>query len=304
MTYTTCPLLYLIQHRYPPEKRKIVNECVQALLDQGVIEPSLSPWAAPVVLAEKPGQPGKWRLCIDYRKLNIMSEAIIWPMPRIDESVEYLQKAKYLTSIDLAWVFWGLPLDEESKQKSAFITQDQHLQWRRLPMGWHGSPAIFQKAMDMLMVGIRGIYTLCYVDDILVFSESFNDHVKHLKEVFDRLAQAGRSVRLEKVQWIQRQVKFLGFHVGNGQVILIKDKVDTILGLPLPKTVSELRSFLGAAGVYRKFIQGFAALAAPLYRVLTIGKEKPGEFESADFYEAFVRVKCGLQQMPSLAMPD
>ena len=291
-------------YRYSPEKRIIVNECVQALLDQGVVEPSLSPWAAPVVLAEKPGQPGKWRLCIDYRKLNKMSEAIIWPMPRIDESVEQLQKARYLTSIDLAWGFWGLPLDEESKQKSAFITQDQHLQWRRLPMGWHGSPAIFQKAMDMLTVGIKGVYSLCYVDDLLVFSESLDEHIGHLREVFQRLAQAGRSVRLEKVQWVQEQVKFLGFQVGKGKVTPIEEKVDAVLELPPPKTISELRSFLGAAGVYRKFIRGFAALAAPLYRVLTVGKEKPDEFESEEFYEAFVRVKCSLQQMTALYMPN
>ena len=90
-------------------------------------------------------------------------------MPRIDDSVNQLQKAKYFTAIDLAWGFWGLPLDEESKDKSAFITQDGHYRWRRMPMGWHGSPAIFQKAMDALLVGIQGLYAMCYIDDLLVF---------------------------------------------------------------------------------------------------------------------------------------
>ena len=136
-------------------------------------------------------------------------------------------------------------------------------------MGWQGAPPNFQRSMDLLLHGIQGLHALCYIDDLLIFSNSFNDHVEHTVDVCARLAAAGRSVRLEKAQWAHPQVKFLGFHVGHGKVSPIPSAVDHVLRIPTPDSESQLRTILGAFGVYRRFLPHFAQLAAPLFKCLT-----------------------------------
>jgi ribonuclease HI len=292
-------------YRYPNWKRKIINEQTKGMVEQGIIEESLSPWAAPVVLVEKPGQPGKWRLCIDYRAMNKVVEHLVWPIPRIDESIDLLRKAKYFSCLDLAWGFWALPLDAESKVKTGFSTQDGHFHWCRMPMGWQGAPASFQKAMDLLLVGIKGIYALCYIDDLLIYSETFEEHLMHLEEVCQRLKSANRSVRLEKAQWAQDKVKFLGFSVGRGQVEPIDSKTAAIQRLAPPTDVSTLRSFLGATGAYRRFIAGYAQIVKPLYALIRKGIDFKSEWNKDQQYvNAFERIKAALQTAPVLQLPD
>ena len=138
-----------------------------------------------------------------------------------------------------------------------------------MPMEWQGAPPNFQKSMDLLLHGIQGLYALCYIDDLLVFSNSFEEHVDHVVEVCARLASAGRSIRFEKAQWAQSKVKFLGFHVGHGSVTPIPSAVEQVLQIPTPKSESELRTVLGAFGVYRRFLPYFAQLVAPLFKCLS-----------------------------------
>ena len=195
-------------YRAAPCKRILMNEQVKGLKEQGLIVETDSPWAAPVVLVEKPTSPGQWRLCIDYRSLNEVTDSVRWLLPRMDDTIAQLGDYEWFTTIDLAWGFWAIPLDERDQAKSAFITEDGHYQWTRLPMGWQGSPSIFQRAMDLLMSGLKGVSVLVYIDDLIIFSKTFADHVDHVTEVCKRLFEAGRAVKMSKVHWPKKKWTF------------------------------------------------------------------------------------------------
>ena len=287
-------------YRSAPWKRVLINEQVKGLKEQGLIVETESPWASPVVLVEKPSSPGQWRLCIDYRSLNEVTDPVRWPLPRMDDTIAQLGDYEWFTTIDLAWGFWALPLDERDQEKSAFITEDGHYQWTRLPMGWQGSPAIFQRAMDLLMAGLKGVSVLVYIDDLIIFSKSFEEHVVHVAEVCKRLFEAGRAVKMSKVHWAKQEVNFLGFRVGKGHVTPREDKVQIVLDLPLPTSITAIQSFVGAAGVYRKFIADFATLADPLYQIMATKDMKQW---NAKCDRAFHNLKIALEGMAALELP-
>lgn len=294
----------LAPYRTPYWKRSLIDDQVQLLLDQDVIELSMSPWAAPVVLVEKPGQKGKWRLCIDYREMNKVVDTVIWPLPRMDDSIAQVADAKWFTGLDLAWGFWNLPLDERDRYKTAFITETGHYQWKRMPMGWQGAPPNFQRSMDLLLHGISGVFALCYIDDLLIFSDTFENHLSHVQEVCARLHKAGRSVRVEKAQWAKQEVKFLGFTVGDGKVAPIDSSVEKIMRVSPPSCQADLRALLGAFGVYRPFIPNYALLAAPLFKCLT-KQEHVGWSQRWNEHcdTALSNLKLSMQRMAALELP-
>ena len=292
----------IAQHPYrtAPWKRKIIQEQVDALLDQDLIELTTSPWAAPVVLVEKPSSPGQWRLCVDYRKLNEVTDAVRWPLPRMDDTIAQLADYKWFTTLDLAWGFWAVPLDKRDREKTAFVTEEGQYQWKRLPMGWQGAPATFQRAMDIMLAGLKGVSVLVYVDDLIIFSQTFEAHVQDVAEVCRRLHQAGRAVKLSKARWARSEVDFLGFTIGKGFVKAQPKKVQNILEITPPKNLQALQSYLGAMGVYRQFMPDYAILADPLYKCASGDRMQPWTVKCQ---RAFTNLKLALEHMAALELP-
>ena len=175
--------------RPPIHLREAAEAEVQKMLKDDVIEPSSSPWASPVVLVRK--KDGSLRYCIDYRKLNAITIKDSYPLPRIDDSLDTLRRAKYFSTLDLASGYWQIELSEDAKQKSAFCTTTGLYQFRVMPFGLTNAPATFQRLMERVLAGLQWRICLVYIDDIIIFSSTVDDHLKQLQEVFSRLKAAG-----------------------------------------------------------------------------------------------------------------
>ncbi|XP_062839805.1 uncharacterized protein LOC103279995 [Anolis carolinensis] len=241
------------------------NECidreVREMLDLGIIVPSSSPWASPVVLVQKPDK--TIRFCVDYRLLNKVTQTDTYPMPRLDDLLERIGNSKFISSIDLTKGFWQVPMAPQDQQKTAFRTQGGLHEFTVLPFGLKNSPATFQRLVDKVLSGL-GSFCVAYIDDIGIFSNSWEDHLKHLDLVLKRLKEAGLTIKASKCKLGNNTTKYLGHLVGGGCIRPDPTKVEAIHNWPIPKTKKQVRSFLGLAGYYRKFIPSFSDLAAPL----------------------------------------
>eukprot|EP00923_Selenidium_pygospionis_P004728 GHVN01007816.1.p1 GENE.GHVN01007816.1~~GHVN01007816.1.p1 ORF type:complete len:363 (-),score=7.78 GHVN01007816.1:84-1172(-) len=171
--------------RVAPMEREIINEQEQEMLNQGIIERSRSAWASPVVLAPKPG--GKWRFCIDYRKLNNITAKDVYPLPRIDDCLNAMEGMRYFSTFDLLSGYWQVKVADQDKDKTAFVSPNGLFQFRRMPFGLCNAPATFQRLMDFVLAGIKWQSCLVYLDDVVVFSRTADDHFRHLEELFQRL---------------------------------------------------------------------------------------------------------------------
>ena len=268
--------------------------------ENGVIEPSLSDWAASIVLVKK--KDGTIRLCVGYRKLNSLSRADVYPMPRIDELIDRLGKAKFVTTLDLTRRYWQVPVAESAREKTAFVTPFGLLQFWMIPFGLQGEPATFQRMMDKLIQGMEG-YTAAYLDDLVIFSDSWERHLQHIREVFDQLRAAGLTAKPRKCQFGMAQCIYLGHIVGNGLVHPESLKIDAVMSFPIPQTKKQVRAFLGVTGYYRKFIPDFASVAAPLTDL--IQKICPDRVVwTPECGSAFLKQKNRLCSDPVLRSPD
>ncbi|XP_062830648.1 uncharacterized protein LOC134297351 [Anolis carolinensis] len=242
-----------------------INECIERevkeMLDLGIIVPSNSPWASPIVLVQKPDK--TIRFCIDYRLLNKVTQTDTYPMPRLDDLLERIGRAQFISSIDLTKGFWQVPMAPQDQPKTAFRTQGGLYEFSVLPFGLKNSPATFQRLVDKVLSGL-GNFCVAYMDDIGIFSNSWEDHLKHLDIVLGRLKEAGLTIKASKCKLGKNTTKYLGHLVGGGCIRPDPTKVKAIHQWPVPKTKKQVRSFLGLAGYYRKFIPSFSNLAAPL----------------------------------------
>ena len=173
---------YAQPYRAAGFKRQVIEKEIEKMLDLSVIEPAVSEWAAPVVLAPKPG--GKWRFCVDYRKLNAMTKREVYPLPRLEDCIDSLGDAKWFSTLDANSGYWQIAMDPRDKAKTAFTTHCGTYQYTRMPFGLKNAPATFQRALDMVLAGYRWKSCLVYIDDVIVFSKSFDEHLVHVKEVF------------------------------------------------------------------------------------------------------------------------
>ena len=194
-------------YRLPHAYRDQVLDELKTMQEEGIIESSQSEWSSPMVLVKK--KDGTLRMCVDYRRLNSVSEADAYPMPRIDDLIDSIGTAKYITTIDLTRGYWQVPVAIESRPKTAFSTPLGLFQFRVMPFGLHGAPATFQRMMDRLIDGLSG-FSGAYLDDLVIHSESWNDHVKHLRVIFERLRQAGLTAKPSKCQYAMSQCVYLG----------------------------------------------------------------------------------------------
>ncbi|KAK3083976.1 hypothetical protein FSP39_006179 [Pinctada imbricata] len=285
--------------RLPMQMHKEVETHVSDMLRRGVIEPSTSPWASPIVLAKK--KDGTTRFCIDYRHLNSVTIKDAYPLPRIDESLDQLSGAKWLSTLDMNTGYWQVELDDSDKHKSAFVTRQGLYEFNVMPFGLCNAPATFERLLETVLSGLQWNVCLIYLDDIIVYGSTFDKMIENLVKVFDKLQEAGLKLKARKCALFSKQVKYLGHVVSDKGVETDPDKVSAIKDWPQPIDKSHLRSFLGLCSYYRKFIKDFADIARPRHRLT----EQSRTFTCTDdCNKAFILLKEKLTNSPILTHPD
>jgi transposase InsO family protein len=277
-----------------PEIEKNVNE----LLKAKVIEPAQSCYNSNVLLVRK--KDGTMRFCVDYRKLNSNTTKISYPLPRIDTCLESLGGAQYFSTLDLRSGYWQTEIAEEDRDKTAFSTRSGQYRFTVLSMGLANAPAQFQRLMDMVLIGLNFETCLIYLDDIICFSRTFDEHLTRLSAIFDRLVDSNLKLSAKKCHLFQPEVDFLGHVVSRQGIAVSPDKIRAVLHWPTPQNVHEVRSFLGLAGYYRKYVYRYADIAKPL-QILT-SKDAPFIWGDAQ-EEAFCNLKLRLTSAPILSSP-
>ena len=284
--------------RQPLEYLPIIDEHVDKMLANGICEPSNSPWASNVVLVKKGD--GSLRFCIDYRQLNLLTVKDSFPLPRIDTCFDALGGARYFSTLDLRQGYWQVENDPESAEKTTFITRKGAYKFNVLPFGLSNAPAVFQRLMNLVMVGLTWEQCLVFLDDILVISTTFKEHLQRLENVFWRLRSANLKLKPSKCCLFQVKVKFLGSVVSADGIEPDPDKVKAVADWPTPQNLTELRAFVGLANYYRRHVEEFSKIARPLTDLTK--KNRPFSWNDEQ-QAAFEELKRRLINYPVLAPP-
>ena len=292
--------------RIPPPQLDEVREHLKLMLDAGVVWPSNSPWCNAVVLVRK--KDGSLRFCINFRRLNTLTMKDSHPLPRICETLESLAGAAHYSTFDLNSGFWQVPMDDASKQYTAFTLGSMGLyECESMPFGLCNAPPTFQRLMQNCLGELNLTYCLICLDDVIVFSEMPEEHLLRMRVVFDRLREHGLKLKPSKCDVFKTEINYLAHHVSKEGVRPSKKNLESIAQCPPPDTYTKVKSFVGLVGHYRCFIKGFAKIAVPLYD-LTSGQNKDKKLEHVDLSpearEAFERLKANCLQAPILAFPD
>ena len=283
---------------YPqPDKEEAMYKLVQEFLEAGLISESTSPYAAPAILVKKKDQ--SYRLVVDYKRLNAITIKDSSPLPNMEDTLQKLGKGfSYFSKLDLKSGFYQIPINHNDKEKTAFVTPFGLYQFNVLPMGLRNSPPTFQKVMTDTLKSCRQ-FSLVYLDDIIVFSRSFSDHLVHLKEVFLALQTKNLVLNPLKCELAVTRIDYLGHTIAKNSITPMKDKIEAILKIEEPRTLSQANRFLGALGWYRKFIQKFADVAAPIHAVTNLTKSNRRKFKWQNTQsEAFHKLKLMLVTEP------
>ena len=289
-------------HRAGPQARAEIKKQVTAMKEAGVIQDSQSEWASPVVLAPK--KDGSLRFCVDYRRLNSLTIRDSYPLPRMEDCIDSLGDAKYFTTLDCNAGYWQIPVAPGDRGKTAFVCHEGCFEYCRMPFGLTNAPATFQRAIDMVLGQYRWKTCLVYLDDIIVFSQTAEEHIRHVEEVLTTLQDAGFSLKLRKCEFFAETVDYLGHVIRPGRLQVAQQKIEAVKGFKMPTTQTELRSFLGLCNVYRRFVPNFARAAAPLNDLLKKGQafELPPLDEKQR--KAFDSLKQALIEPPILRLPQ
>ncbi|KAG1929738.1 gag-pol fusion protein [Pimephales promelas] len=287
-------------YRIPERLLTPLKTEIETMIQLGVIEPSVSEWSSPIVIVPKKDH--TLRVCIDFRKLNSQSKFDAYPMPRVDELLERIGRAQFITTLDLCKGYWQVPLDPASRPYTAFKTPLGLFHFTVLPFGLHGAPATFQRMMDRVLQGGEEC-SAAYLDDVVIFSNTWTDHIRHLKQTLERIQSAGLTLNVGKCRWAQREACYLGYLLGNGQLKPQVSKVEAIHRSPPPRTKKEVRSFLGLVGWYRRFIPEFASVATPLTNLLAKAVRNPLPW-TEDCELAFRSLKERICSSSVLQIPD
>ena len=298
--------------RLPPSQYEQVKAHIQELLDRGVVRPSCSPYSSPIVVVFKKN--GELRLCVDYRLLNAKTRKDAYPLPRIEESLDALTGAQLFSTLDLASGYNQVPVAEKDKAKTAFCTPFGLFEFNRMPFGLCNAPGTFQRLMERIFGDQSFQSLLLYLDDIVIFSSSFDQHLQRLDLVLSRLKEHNLKLKLQKCHFFQPEVKYLGHVISASGVATDPSKISAVAEWARPTTCTELQSFLGFASYYRRFVAGFAKYAAPLHRLVgemggTKKKSKTlkgvlGDHWSEECENAFQSLKRLLVSAPVLGYAD
>jgi len=270
------------------------------LLNNHLIEPSSSPWSSPVILVRKKNN--KWRMCIDFRKLNNVTIKDAYSLPLIDDILFSIgKKVKVFSTIDLFSGFYQIPMFHEDIPKTSFTTMYGNYQFRVMPFGLCNAPGTFQREMNRIFFPLIGKCMFIYIDDLIIFSPTFEQHIEDLKKVFDILKDNGLKINLDKCDFFKESVELLGHTVSIEGISPINKKIEIIREWLPPTNITQLQSFLGAVGYYRKFIYNFATIAKPLFKLLK--KNVKFSWEAVQ-QESFEELKRRLITAPILSMPD
>eukprot|EP00267_Zea_mays_P041848 XP_020393779.1 uncharacterized protein LOC103628713 [Zea mays] len=286
-------------YRFSPAMKDEIESQVTEMLQSGLIQHSTSAFSSPVLLVKK--KDNTWRFCVDYRHLNALTVKAKYPVPVIDELLDELFGASWFSILDLRAGFHQILLKDGEAHKTAFQTHLGHYEFRVMAFGLTGAPGTFQKAMNHTLAPLLRKCALVFFDDILVYSASLAEHISHLEQVFDLLSADAWKVKFSKCKFAQQQVSYLGHVVSSKGVSTDPVKIEAIAHWPEPSCVKELRSFLGLAGYYRKFIRHFGVICQPLTALL---KKGVLYIWTSDHACAFQTLKTALTQAPVLSLPN
>ncbi|KAL4017964.1 hypothetical protein IC575_021549 [Cucumis melo] len=282
-----------------PAELKELKVQLQELLDKGFIRPSVSPWGAPVLFVKK--KDGSMRLCIDYRELNKVTVKNRYPLPRIDDLFDQLQGATVFSKIDLRSGYHQLRIRDGDIPKTAFRSRYGHYEFVVMSFGLTNGPAVFMDLMNRVFKDFLDSFVIVFIDDILIYSKTEAEHEEHLHQVLETLRANKLYAKFSKCEFWLRKVTFLGHVVSSEGVSVDPAKIEAVTNWPRPSTVSEIRSFLGLAGYYRRFVEDFSRIASPLTQLTRKGT--PFVWSPA-CESSFQELKQKLVTAPVLTLPD
>ncbi len=296
--------IYQRSARIPVHFESAIDEEIKKNLNLGIISKSQSDWCSRIVPVTKPD--GSLRMCVNYRALNQITTKDRYPLPRIDEILDSLSGALYFTSLDATSGYYQISMCEADKKKTAFAWKGGLYEFNRMPFGLCNAPATFQRTMDKILAEERGKFVIPYLDDIIIYSKSSDEHIEHVKKVIGRLQNAGIKLNKNKCKFGKTEIKILGTVISQGNIRPDPEKVRTIKEFPLPETVRELRSFLGLVNFCREYIVDYAGIMRPLFALLK-GEKKDSQRKiqaNEEALKAFKRVKEVISEGLARAQPD
>ena len=283
-------------YRMSPHKSKHLDVEIAYMLENNIARPSTSSWASPCILVPKPDKTS--RFCTDFRKVNSVTVSDSFPLPRMDDCIDQVGSAKFVSKLDLLKGYWQVPLSKRAQDIAAFVTPTGLYSYTVMPFGLRNSPATFQRLMNRVVSGLEGCSV--YLDDLVIYSDTWYSHLQRIHALFDRLAEARLTINLAKCEFARATVTYLGRVVGQGCVAPVQAKVMAIENFPQPVTKKELQRFLGLVGYYRSFCKNVSTIVFPLTELI---KAKVKCIWSDDCKHAFENVKSLLSSSPVLAAP-
>ncbi len=286
-------------HRLSAEHNDELNRQIDELMKLGCIRPSQSPYASPIIFVRK--KDGTTRMCIDYRALNNITIKNRYPLPHTDDLMSRLVHAKYLTKLDSRSGYHQIRMADSDIHKTAFTCRYGSFEYLVMPFGLCNAPATFMSMMHQVLHDYIDKCVIVFLDDILIYSETQEQHLQHVRDIFNTLRQAQLYVKLSKYEFGLTETEFLGHIVGNGGIRMSPSKVDTIHKWPIPQSVTDVRSFLGMCNYYRKFVRNYSIIAKPLFELL---RNNTTFKWSTDTQNAFDTLKRCMSAEPVLVLPD
>ncbi|UYV66261.1 hypothetical protein LAZ67_4001049 [Cordylochernes scorpioides] len=282
-------------YRVSAKERDIIKEQIDEMLTEGIIRPSSSPWSFPVILVKK--RDGKYRFCVDYRKLNNVTVKDVYLIPRIDEVMDTLQGSTHFSAIDLRSGYWQVEVEERDKEKTAFTTTHGLYEFNVMPFGLCNAPATFERNMENMLGNLRWQICLCYLDDVIIYSPDFPTHLKRLEAVFRCFRESNLRLNDKKCRFAFEELEILGYITSKHGIKPAEHNIKAVRNFPRPKKVKEVQSFLGMCSYYRKFIKDFSKIADPLTNLI----KKSVSFTWTERQEeAFQTLKTALLSPPIL----
>lgn len=264
ITNTENPI-YKSPYRMSPRELDELRKQLKDMLEKGLIKESESPWASPVLFVQKKN--GSLRLCVDYRAVNGITKRHSYPLPKLEECLDQLVNAKIFSKLDLLSGFWQIGMDEESKEKTAFTTKFGQFQFNVMPFGLMNAPASFQQLMNRILKEYIDKFVIVYLDDILIYSKNKEEHEKHIRMILTGLKNNNLKINKTKCEWFMDELTFMGHVITTTGIKVDPDKIKSIQNWKTPTNKTELRSFLGLCGYYRRYIRDHANITKEMTKL-------------------------------------